>query len=621
MVKVGELYGELRLNKRPFDQSLDQAEGKAKGWSSRVGGILSGAAGFLAKWGTIGAAAVGGFAYATANMASDLAETKSKVSVVFGDWAEDILHWGENSATAFGMSQNSALGAAGTYGNLFRAMGIGAEKTTEMSTNLVELAADLASFNNMDPTEVLDKLRAGLSGETEPLRTLGVNLNQATIEAKALELGLWNGKGTIDAAAKAQASYALILEQTTLAQGDFQRTQGGMANQQRILSATFQDTMAKIGEAFMPIIIQLLPMFRDALVSVGEWVTANMPAIQEVIGTVMEFVGAAISFVFTEIIPRLIDAFNWFSENVVPVFQAALQAGGEGVNIFGGIIDWISTNIMPAVMAIFQVVTEQVLPALQEAFAGVQGWIKDNWPAISSIVNSVANVVKMAFNIIAAVIKAVMPIIIEVAKIVFPALGTAATLAVNVISAAFKIGEQAFKVFGDVTEGILKVITGLWDNFKGFFRTTWTIIGNILKGGINVVIDLLNGLLGFLNGIRIGIPEIGIPGTDIKVGGGYLDPFDIPLIPRLARGTRAWPGGWAMVGERGPELAYLPAGANVYSNQETRGMVGGRLEVVLRDPDGALPPGVSERGVARLLEDALNSGAFVRALRHDAVRS
>lgn len=184
--------------------------------------------------------------------ASDLAETESKIGVVFDDQADSMIAWGQDAAEAMGMSSNAALAAAGTYGNLFRAMGIGSETSADMSKTLVQLASDLASFNNMDPTMVLDKLRAGLSGETEPLKSLGVNLNQALIQQEALNLGIWDGVGAIDAAQKAQASYSLIMQQTSLAQGDFERTSEGLANQQRILQAASEDLAAAYGETLLP---------------------------------------------------------------------------------------------------------------------------------------------------------------------------------------------------------------------------------------------------------------------------------------------------------------------------------------------------------------------------------
>lgn len=192
------------------------------------------------------------FAKKIISSASDLNETMSKVNVVFGKNADSVIAWSKTSASAMGLSQQKAAEAAATYGNLFTAMGIGTGTSEKMSTQLVQLAGDLASFNNVDPAAALDALRSGLVGETEPLRQFGVNLNDADLRQKAMQLGLVKTtKEVLPAAARAQAAYALILEQTTTAQGDFARTSSGLANQQRILNAEWENAQAGLGKALV----------------------------------------------------------------------------------------------------------------------------------------------------------------------------------------------------------------------------------------------------------------------------------------------------------------------------------------------------------------------------------
>jgi len=67
--------------------------------------------------------------------ASSMAESVSKVKVVFGESADGILKFGEKSASALGIGSQKALEAAGTYGNLFQALGVGRPAATEMSTS------------------------------------------------------------------------------------------------------------------------------------------------------------------------------------------------------------------------------------------------------------------------------------------------------------------------------------------------------------------------------------------------------------------------------------------------------------------------------------------------------
>ena len=253
----------VRGDLSPFKRDLQGAGRETEKLGKRLDTILSPknlAAGFL------GGAAVAGLSQiieGAISDATDLAESTSKVEVVFGDASEAVMEWADTSATAFGQSKQAALEAAGTYGNLFQAFGIGAEEAQKMSMELVELAADLASFNNTSVEDALLAIRSGLSGETEPLKRYGVALNQARLEQVALNEGIWDGAGALDAGQKAQAAYALILEDTALAQGDFARTSDGLANQQRILQAQLEDVSAELGEKLLPIVVELVTFLNE----------------------------------------------------------------------------------------------------------------------------------------------------------------------------------------------------------------------------------------------------------------------------------------------------------------------------------------------------------------------
>jgi len=270
---------------RKVDTSVGRADGRIRTLEkSAASGI--GALGGLGKAGallgvTFGAAKAVDFLRNSVTAASDLNETVSKSGVVFGSAADGVERFGERSAKALGISKNEAIGAAATFGNLFVGMKIGQQPAADMSTRLVTLAGDLASFNNVDPGVALEALRSGLVGETEPLRRFGVNLNQASIEQEALRLGLISTtKDALTPAAKAQASYSLILQQSKTAQGDFARTSGGLANQQRILSAEWKNAQAAVGK-------QLLP----AMVGLAHFATGTLiPAINGVIGVVGDIV-------------------------------------------------------------------------------------------------------------------------------------------------------------------------------------------------------------------------------------------------------------------------------------------------------------------------------------------
>ena len=189
------------------------------------------------------------FGKASVLAASNLEEAVSKASVVFGKGSAQIEEFGRTSATALGISSAAAIEAAGTYGNLLQAFGIGQTQAQGMSTTLVQLAADMASFNNTPIDQAITALRSGLSGETEPLKRYGVALQDVRLKTEALRLGLIKStKEALTPAAKAQAAYELILKDTVLAQGDFARTSGGVANSLKIIAAAGENAQVILGQ-------------------------------------------------------------------------------------------------------------------------------------------------------------------------------------------------------------------------------------------------------------------------------------------------------------------------------------------------------------------------------------
>lgn len=237
----------------------DDTKRASAGFGKLVTSMVAVAAGTAAMYGLAKGARF------AVDAASDLTEQINKTKVVFGEGSKAVLEFSETTATSLGISQRAALEAAGTFGNMLVPMGFAREEAGKMSVRMVALAADMASFNNASPERTLEALRAGLAGETEPLRQFGVFLNEARIKQEALNLGLYNGKGQLDASAKAAATYSIILKDTKDAQGDFANTSGSLANQQRILRAEIEELAASIGVKFLPIITSGMQQLTKAL--------------------------------------------------------------------------------------------------------------------------------------------------------------------------------------------------------------------------------------------------------------------------------------------------------------------------------------------------------------------
>jgi hypothetical protein len=224
----------------------------------------------IAVAGTAAFGAIAASSIKLVDMASNLEESQSKVNTVFGDSARVVNDFAKTSATSFGISKQAALEATGSFGALISAFGLGKSQASDMSVTLLKLAADLASFNNTNIEEAIGALRSGLSGETEPLKKYGVVLSDVLLKEKAREMQLYSGAGALGVTAKVQASYALILEQTAIQQGDVARTSGGFANQMKFLKASLSDVATEVG-------LVLLPYFKNFVTTLNQTV---VPAIK-----------------------------------------------------------------------------------------------------------------------------------------------------------------------------------------------------------------------------------------------------------------------------------------------------------------------------------------------------
>ena len=339
------------------DRELDQIRGSARGASDavlRVGtggvsafsnlrGSIIGVVGALGLIAGAGVALRGAFTAIQA--ASSLEESLSKTNVVFEQFSDDIQDFAANAPAALGLSTAAALESTSTFGNLFVALGLTREAAADLAPDIVQLASDLASFNNIGVQEAVEKLRSGLVGEVEPLRALGVNLTAALVEAKALELGLVDASGTVTEAGKVQARYALILEQTTTAQGDYARTADGIANTQRTLTAEWENAQVVIGQALLPAYQALLEL---------------MPALLAAFEDLAPVIAAA-SQSFADGAPAVESFANFLQTlSVVPTVVGALKDASDAGVAFGGAFASLLSGNIPGALASIKDGLEQV---------------------------------------------------------------------------------------------------------------------------------------------------------------------------------------------------------------------------------------------------------------------
>ena len=322
--------------------SLGQVNTATKATGAGFGGLVEGL-------GKIGLAAEGVKAIfsgivsvfgAPVKAASDLNESMGKSVVIFGDAAAGVQEFAAGAAEALGMSKQQALEASGSFGNLFVSMGVGTDAAAALSQRLVTAAGDLGALNNVSNEDALEKLRAGLIGEAEPLRSLGILLSAAAVEERALAETHKASAKELTEGDKALARYSLILEGAATSQGNFADTATDFAGAQKRMQAGFANLQAEVGGIFLPTVNRLLNVF-----------TSEAPAAFEALKSPLGAIGVVFQDVAQEILTFIRTVRNIGEAEGVDVFTATITAlelrigevfGTTAQSIFHGFVDLLS---------------------------------------------------------------------------------------------------------------------------------------------------------------------------------------------------------------------------------------------------------------------------------------
>lgn len=317
-----------------LNRSLTSASSRLKSFGSQISGIGRRlAVGLTLPIGIAGGAAI--------KLASDFQESLNKVDVAFGSSSKNVKEFAKTTLTQFGIAQGSALDMAALFGDMSTSMGLSRSEAAELSTSLVGLAGDLASFKNMNIAEVTTALNGVFTGETESLKRLGVVMTQVNLEQFAMNQGITKSIKEMTQAEKVNLRFQFVMSKTANAHGDFARTQDGAANQMRIFQESLKELGSNIGQIILPAFTKivntgnnLLKFFKtldtdtQTLIVTIAGLTAALPLVTMAIGSFTTVISALISPIGLVVAPLALLLF-YFNEisNVINDFKITLSVG------------------------------------------------------------------------------------------------------------------------------------------------------------------------------------------------------------------------------------------------------------------------------------------------------
>lgn len=447
--------------------------GKKLGTGMRVG-MLAGLSRIAAPIAALVAGTkIAGFLGGAVSSASDLNETVNKSNAIFGASAGTINRWAEGSVKSVGLSKVAALDTAASFGNMFTQIGFGAKEAANLSIGVTTLSADLGSFNNLPTADVADRIQAAFRGEYDSLQALIPNINAARVAQVAMAA---TGKTTADALTaqeKAAAVLSIVQQDGAKASGDWAKTSGDLAGQQKQLGANFDNLKTKIGQALLPVFEGFVTFLNDSVLpaisslgpvftKIGEFLSPITTAVGDFIDTLTGAGEGATGFglKFEELKTKFqpfIDSLTPLGEALGGLFDTFLESYESLAPVISEFVDKFTSVLAPALADISALVTETLIPAFEDFMVAVR-------PIVEFLVEKIGGVVVRAFQVLAIVVKAFIGVLAGVVEFV-----------TGVLTGDW---EKAWN-------GIKRIFSSVWDGIKAYVALAWGWIKTKFSEGMD----------------------------------------------------------------------------------------------------------------------------------------
>ena len=222
-------------------------------------------------------------------------ESESLVETVFGGMTDEIRAWSTELQNTLGLNGYAIRNNTAMLYNMTKSMGLTSDEALDLSKSMTLLAEDVASFYNMSSEEAFTKIRSGLTGEAEPLKQIGVLVDENTVKLTAYKYGIASTGAELTNSQKVMARQMAIQEQLATASGDLARTISSPANQLRIFRGQLELLAINLGQAFMPIVQVVLPILNSFMKALNNVIQAFATFMSALFGVQMSIGSTATS--------------------------------------------------------------------------------------------------------------------------------------------------------------------------------------------------------------------------------------------------------------------------------------------------------------------------------------
>jgi hypothetical protein len=514
-------------------------------------------------------AAITGFSVVAVKEAAEAEGAMAKFNTVFAGGAGEMLEFVDELRKEMPTARQEIIKMAGGLQDLLVPLGLSRESAQGMTQEILDLSNKIAAFNDVDPTEVLEAFRSGLTGSSEPLKRFGINASVAALETRALEEGLLETGQTfndLDAATRSQVQAQALLAQSIANSSDaingFEENNDSFLRRWQDLQATMQEFMVVVGAPLLEVLDSILQAIMPIVDTVGQWIQQH-PQLTAAITLAVAAIGAflAIAGPLLVVFGSLAVAAGALNISMLPI---ALTIGGVilaiGLLVAAG---YLLMKNWDTVKQFFIDSWEKIKTAFVKTIDAVRSYIETNFGFLIEWFNFWWSSMNAIFTLAMAALQFAWNFFWEAIK-------STATLQLNVLKGVVNFAFTAIKTAFDKHIAALK---SAWNAVWSTFGPVVTAVFSGIKSG---VVAMVNFVISKINALIRGIRKISgalnkIPGVNITAP---------PEIPMLANGGIVTKPTLAMIGEGGESEAVVPLSK---AGQMGFGGGGANITVVIND--------------------------------------
>lgn len=535
--------------------------------------------GVISKLNELGAAAL--------EVAKAAETTEKKFNAAFS--GTDAADWVDNFADAVHRSTAEAQSFMVSNKSMYGEMGITGQVAADLSKITTSLSYDLGNAFSMDDAEALGVIQDYIKGNNAALEEYGVHIDDATLKASAMQMGLGANVDSLNDAAKAQVRLNALLGQSEKIQQAAINDTDGLTNAQKSLNGIMQNFALEAGEEFTPVLEGLYGTIIE-----------NWPTIEPMLMGLVETLSSGLSEAMPvlldlgqTLIPTLTDVVGTLFEAATPILSVVEELASQILPPLVGFIGEIAQTLLPPVVGLLETISPlldsispvlsvigDILQVIAQGLGSAIGWMSDGVGKVTSFFSGIFGGAKDSKSAVDDLSGAVNGLGTATSKKTSLAVDTskykekvtgAATASTKAVKDSSKqaqtSAESSFSAMGTSA-------TSTYSRMESASKASWKSMTLEATTGANKIISELGRVktaaAGTTTSRTTGSSSASSAGAKTTPAASASTAGKVGTsIPHHAGGTPNFEGGPTWMNEQGGELAVLPGGSAIIPADQT----------------------------------------------------